>query len=271
MSWNWQLLRAGELWLDGGSMFGVVPKGLWARMSPPDDDNRIRLQTNCLLLERDGTRVLIETGYGDKWDDTSRERFRMERRTIADALAEVGCAPTAIEHVILSHLHFDHAGGLTYEQDGELRSRFPEATIHSQRQEWEDALANRSTMSRTYLRTHLDPVADQIQLADGGTELLRGLWVEPAPGHTWGQQAVRFETAEGVVCFPGDVLPTRAHAGPAFSMAYDMLPYTNMETKLALLERAAAERWLLVLDHEPGEPRARVVKDAKGRWALENA
>lgn len=273
MTYRWTLLRAGAFRLDGGCMFGVVPKALWARLSPPDEENRIPLQTNCLLLEGGGRRVLVETGYGSKWGEKDRAIFGMEQRSVLDALAEVGVAPGDIDAVVVTHLHFDHAGGLTrLDGDGQPVSCFPRAEVIVQRQEWEDALANRSTMTRTYLRSHLDPVAAQVRLVEGEQEVLPGIQVWPMVGHTFGQQAVRFEDAEGTVCFPGDVMPTAKHGGAAYNMAYDILPYTNIQSKAQLLERAATEGWRLVIDHEPGWPVVRVAAAEKaGQWRLEEA
>jgi glyoxylase-like metal-dependent hydrolase (beta-lactamase superfamily II) len=253
--WSWTLLRAGAFRLDGGSMFGIVPKALWSRKVEADANNRIPLQTNCLLLERDGVRVLIETGYGDKWTEKERSIYAMEPRCILNALAEHGVEPGSIDHVALTHLHFDHAGGLTRLcEDGKVVPNFPHAQVHVQRQEWDDALSNRSTMRGTYLRTHLDPIADCVICHDGEDELLPGLRVMPMPGHTWGQQAICFDDAEGTVCFPGDVLPTRNHVGLAFSMGYDMLPHTNMESKRSLFSQTLANDWRLVLGHETTTP-----------------
>lgn len=288
-TWNWRLLRAGAFRLDGGSMFGVVPKAIWSRLVTPDDANRIPLQTNCLLLtpedSSDERRVLVETGYGNKWSDKERSIFALEDRTIADALREADVEPDAITHVIVTHLHFDHAGGLTTLDGGEVVPTFPNAEVIVQRTEWEDALANKSTMTRTYLRENLAPVAERVRPVEGEVEAIEngGVYVEPAVGHTWGQQAVRFtgrpagtkpaETPAGTVCFPGDVMPTRNHAGAAFSMGYDMLPWENMRTKSTLLGRAHAQGWTLVLDHEPGDPAVRVVPDEEheGRWKLRDA
>jgi len=261
-SYAWSLLRAGAFRLDGGGMFGLVPRTMWSRLAAPDDTNRIRLQTNCLLLRGAAGTVLIETGFGDKWSEKERAIYDLERRTIVDALREAGVEPQAIDHVVVTHLHFDHAAGLTVNgPSGEPIPAFPNADVIVQRQEWEDALANKSTMTRTYLRTHLDPVADRVRLVEGDAEALPGIRVGPMVGHTWGQQAVRFEDATGVVCFPGDVMPTIHHVGPAFNMAYDMLPYRNMLSKRALLDRAADEAWRLVLDHEPDHPVVRVERD----------
>lgn len=271
-TWNWTLLRAGAFRLDGGAMFGIIPRALWQKMSPPDDLHRIHLQTNCLLLERNGQLVLIETGYGNKFDEKSRSMFALETRWIDDALREVNVDRHDIEHVIVTHLHFDHAGGLTYFEDGDETPRptFPNATVHVQRTEWEDALANKSVMTRTYLREHLDPVADQVNLLVGESDVLDGISVLPAIGHTWGQQAVLVRDSDGHILFPGDVMPTVHHAGPAFNMAYDVLPYENMDTKQRLLQRCVDENIRIVIDHEPGDPLVRVQSDAKraGRFSL---
>ena len=265
MAWHWTLLRAGRFRLDGGSMFGVVPRVLWSRAVEPDGKHRIPIQSNCLLLENGSRTVVIETGFGDKWTDKERSIFDLEHRTIADAVREAGHEPEAIDDVIVTHLHFDHAGGLTLAgDDGAPVPTFPNARIHVQEREWEDALANRSTMTRTYLRSHLDPVAERVEFLDGEKEVCEGLVAWPMPGHTWGHQAIRFQDDKGTVCFPGDVIPTIHHVDPAWNMAYDMLPFTNMESKRALLERAAAEGWRLVLAHEPGAPVVAPVLDESG-------
>ncbi len=269
--WSWQLLRAGSFRLDGGSMFGVVPKPIWSALIEPDEQNRIALQTNCLLLDDGSQKILIETGYGEKWSDRERAIYDLERRTVVDALREVGCEPDQINFVFVTHLHFDHAGGLTVLDDsGEAIPAFPNATVITQKTEWDDAQANKSTMTRTYLRTHLDPIADRLQLANGEKEILPGVTVWPMVGHTWGQQAVRFDDGNGIVCFPGDVMPTANHVGPSFNMGYDMLPYQNMLSKQALLERARNESWQIVIDHEPGDAVRRVVNDPDraGRFIL---
>jgi len=254
-------------------MFGLMPAPLWRRLVEPDDRNRIPMQTNCLLLEREGKLVLIETGIGDKQSDKLRDIFAQDRRTVADALREVDCDPKDISTVIVTHLHFDHAGGLTtLDSAGVAVPVFPNAEVVTQRQEWADALANKSTMHSTYLRDHLDPIADRVRLIEGDAEALPGLFVTPMPGHTWGQQAVKFADAEGrTIIFPGDVMPTVNHVGPATQMAYDMLPYENMLRKKALLDAAHRDGWILVLDHEPGDPvvAPRPRDDHPGQYTLE--
>lgn len=259
--WRFTVLRAGAFRLDGGGMFGIIPKALWSRWVEPDAENRIGLQTNCLLL-RDGSRnVLIETGCGDKWSDRDRIQFAMERRTVVDALREEGVAPEQIHTVIVTHLHFDHAAGLTRIEGGRAIPTFPNAEVLVQRQEWLDALANRSTMSKTYFPTTVEPIADRVRLLEGDGEPLPGIRVEMLPGHTWGMQGVRFHDGEGEVAFPGDLIPTRRHAHPSVTLAYDVLPHESMVRRRAFLERAEAEGTRLVLDHEPGPPLVRVARD----------
>ena len=266
-TWSYTLLRAGRFRLDGGSMFGVVPRAIWSRLVAPDDDNCIPLQTNCLLLELDGSRVLVETGNGNKWSAKERAIYGIEDRTVETALGEVGVSPAQIDLVIVTHLHFDHAGGLTrLGPNGELDLTFPNAEIIVQQQEWDDALARRSTMNGTYLASHLDPIADRVRPVNGEAMITDGLRVMPTPGHTWGHQAVLFEDADGTICFPGDLMPTRNHVGRSWSMGYDMLPYDTLLTKETVLARAADERWRLILDHEPGEPVVVVDRDESKAW-----
>lgn len=276
MEWTWQLLRNGTFWLDAGSMFGIIPRVVWTRWLTPDDRNRMPLQQNSLLLESNGKLVLIEAGVGDKFGAKERDIYTLEDRAVHDALEEINCDPAEIDAVILTHLHFDHAGGITRKSNGNGNGpalTFPNAELIVQRREWEDAIANKSTMHKTYLRDHLTPeVAERVRLIDGEAEVLPGIRVVPMPGHTWGQQAVVFDTpgTEGPHCFVPDVMPTKYHGRATSNLAYDVEPYTSMESRIALFERAAKEGWLLTLVHEHGEPHFRVALDAEGggEWSL---
>jgi glyoxylase-like metal-dependent hydrolase (beta-lactamase superfamily II) len=320
-TYSFTLLRAGSFRLDGGSMFGLIPRSVWSRSVPVDDKGRITVQHNCLLLKETPTpgatprTIIIETGTGDKLDAASRELFVIEYRSIISALQEVSCDPSSISHAFVSHLHFDHAGGLTRlpragetpewtgpaggmagsRPDHAVVRTFPNAKLVVQRREWEDALANRSLMTRTYFHDHLLPMKDHLQVVDSDLPYerwrtpdrdeqpklrLEQRWREPVPGiftfltpgHTWGQQAVLFQNPKGQwVCFVPDCLPTRAHAGAAYSLAYDVEPYTSMMTKQWLLREASERNWLLVLDHEPANPLCTVKPNGKGWWTLDEA
>ena len=270
--WNWQLVTAGRFRLDGGSMFGVVPQVLWRKLVTPDQRNRVPLACHCVLLERDGTRVLIECGYGDKFTDKERDIFALEDTTLCSALAEHAIPSESIAAVLLSHLHFDHAAGISrINSGGDLVSALPGADIYVQRQEWEDARSGRSTMSKTYLQSTLDPIVDQVKLIAGEAVVLDDIRLRPRPGHTWGQQSIEFDDAEGTICFPADVMPTRHHVGSAYSMGYDMLPWDNMQTKAALLSEACESDWRLILYHEPERPICRVTRDSQHGFQLIDA
>jgi glyoxylase-like metal-dependent hydrolase (beta-lactamase superfamily II) len=246
-------------------MFGIIPKAIWSKWTKPDEQNRIPLQTNCLLLNDGSQKVLVETGCGGKFSEKERAIYALEERTIVDALAEVGVKPEEISTVVVTHLHFDHAGGLTtFEDSGEPACVFPNAEVVVQQQEWEDAMANKSTMSKTYLPSHLDPIRDCVRPVDGIAEVVPGIRVEPLVGHTWGMQGVFFHDDDGEVVFPADLMPTAAHVHPAASMGYDMLPYETMRTKRAFLDRAHGEHWRIVIGHEPGEAVVSVASTDRG-------
>jgi len=312
--YRWRLLRAGPLRLDGGSMFGVVPRVLWSKLTAPDESGRILLGHNCLLLERIGAgagprRILIETGSGDpqKFDAKTRGIFGLTDYWVKNAIEEAGLTCEQIDHVIVSHLHFDHAGGLTRRalpdeapdwlptnapKDQGIKLTFPNAPITVQRREWEDALANRSVMTRTYLRENLEPIRERVQLIDAPPpfeanhlpqrdelpttalkdrelRVLPGISVFLVPGHTWGQHAIRFTDENGhAVVFTPDVLPTANHVGAAYNMAYDVEPYISTVCRHWFLEETVVNDWMLVLDHEPSNPLQRVRRDGKGWYEL---
>lgn len=321
--YRWTLLRAAEFRLDAGTMFGIIPRAVWSRTCTPDDRGRLQLNHNCLLLERaddvpagcklpSPKLVLIEAGTGDKLDDKSRDLFAMQDRSILTALHEVNCSPADIGAVVVSHLHFDHAGGLSRlaragetpdwtgpassfgapRPDISCKRTFPAARVFAQRREWDDAIANRSTMTRTYFADHLQVIREQLTLfesprafpmgttPDRGesplvpqhareTEILPGVFAFLAPGHTWGQQAIRFVDTQGRhMVFTPDVLPTAWHLGQAYSIGYDVEPYTTQVTKTWLLSEAAARDWVLCLDHEAGDPLRRVRPNGKGWYDL---
>jgi glyoxylase-like metal-dependent hydrolase (beta-lactamase superfamily II) len=252
-------------------MFGLIPKVVWSRWFPPsgdgaiDEANRMPLQQNALLLESGGRLVVVEAGIGDKMSPKEHAIYAQEMtpsgspRSIHHALQEAGCRPEDVSAVLVTHLHFDHAGGLTRlaapgaDPEKPLLT-FPNAEVIVQRQEWEDALANRSTMNKTYLRNHLnEQVRERLRLVDGEREVLPGISVIPVPGHTWGQQCIAVRASGGrTVVYCNDVMPTALHCRPTTNLSYDVEPYTSMLQRQKLLERAAAGGWTLVLDHEPG-------------------
>lgn len=271
-NWSWNVLRAGGLRLDGGGMFGIIPRTMWTDWIDTDASNRIPLQTNCILLRRDGQTVLIEAGCGDKWSVAERDFYAIEDRTVVDALREIDVQPEEIDLVVTTHLHFDHAGGLTRLDGDGAEARpvpvFPNADVVVQRRELEDAIANRSTMTRTYLPNHIQPMGPRFRPVEGAVEIMPGLRVEPLPGHTPGMHGVFIETDAGTVVFPGDLLPTIHHAHPSAATAYDQLPYETFQTKRSFMRRAAEARWTIVLDHDAGDPVVQAAFDDRGKPRL---
>jgi glyoxylase-like metal-dependent hydrolase (beta-lactamase superfamily II) len=240
-------------------MFGVVPKALWSKLVEPDSRNRIPEACNCVVLERNGQRILIETGFGGGWSVKERSMFGMNGVTILAALKQNNIDPESISTVILSHLHFDHAAGVTL---------LPNAQVIVQKQEWEDANNNKSTMSKTYLPRVLDSIRDRLELVDGDCTVCEDIQLTVRKGHTWGLQSIEFQDNDGTVCFCSDVMPTLNHVGLAYSMGYDMLPWDNAQTKQKLLEEAHTKGWRLVLYHEPDSPTVTVVKNDRGKFEL---
>ncbi len=254
------LVSGGSLKLDGGAMFGLIPKAVWSRVYPADDQNRIQLACNCLLVERpggSGRRVIIETGHGPKYDEREQRIFAINpQRWLLPALCDLGVDPASVTDVILTHLHFDHAGGLTWQHDGRLVPTFPKARVHVQRQEYDDARANFGIMTATYREESFTPVDETggWRLLNGEVEIVPGIRAIPTPGHTRGHQCVAVEGRRRTLVFGGDLIPTRQHVGPPYNMGYDLLPLDNRASKGRMLEWLAARQALLALDHEVDTP-----------------
>jgi len=262
-----RMLDGGSLRLDGGAMFGIIPKALWNRRTDCDDQNRILLACNCLLVEwpdQPQRRAIIETGHGPKYDAKECDMFAIDpARWLLPTLRGAGIAPETVTDVAVTHLHFDHAGGLTRPEGNRVVPTFPNARVHVTRREFEDARENFGIMTATYRPENLDPLsaADAWNLVEGETEFLPGVRSFPTPGHTRGHQSVLIAGKSRTLVFAGDVMPTAAHVGAAWNMAYDLFPLQNRESKRRLLEQAARHGWLLVLGHEPHAPLLRVQPD----------
>jgi glyoxylase-like metal-dependent hydrolase (beta-lactamase superfamily II) len=256
-------LEAGRQRLDGGAMFGVVPKPLWEKRIPADERNRIPLAMRCLLVETADALVLIDNGAGNKEDarfvdiygiDNAPERSGGGPTRLEDALAAAGYTSDDVDIVIDTHLHFDHAGGNTFRaEDGEVRLSFPRARYVVQRGEWEWAHIRNERIQASYLPHNFDPVerAGRFDFVSGEAEIVPGVRVLPTPGHTPHHQSVVIASEHETACFLADLVPTGAHLSLAWIMGYDVEPLVTLETKRALLERARAEHWLLIFEHDP--------------------
>ena len=254
-AWTAHTLESGQLWLDGGAMFGSVPKTLWARQHAPDERNRIRLAMRCLLLEGHGRRVLVDVGAGDKLSAKLKDIYRIEAAgdTLESSLSALGLGVDDVTDVILTHLHFDHAGGSTESRGGTLVPRLPRARYHVQRTNWDNAHQPNPRERASYMGENYDPLMDAgvLRLWDGPQQPWPGLSLFTADGHTRGQQLVRAEGGGETLYFVADLIPTRSHVRIPFVMGYDMAAIETMQEKRKLLAAAAAEGAWVCLEHDP--------------------
>ncbi|MBM4118133.1 MBL fold metallo-hydrolase [bacterium] len=267
-------LSDGRFRLDGGAMFGVVPRVLWERGDPADAENRILLGLNCLLVEGPGFRLLIDTGLGDKEDARFLAQFPLERTgDLFSGLAACGLSPADVTHVVNTHLHFDHCGGNTrLDAEGRALPSFPAARYFVQRGEWEDAVRPHALSRASYLARNFLPVAEAglLERVDGEVEILPGVRLLPTPGHTPHHQSVLIDLPGGRRLFyPGDLIPTSSHLPLAWIMSYDLQPLVTLETKARLLARQRAEDWFVYFEHERAAPSGRLLwtENAKGERA----
>jgi glyoxylase-like metal-dependent hydrolase (beta-lactamase superfamily II) len=263
------VVRDAYFRLDGGAMFGVVPKTLWERRFPADEKNRIRLATNCLLVRGPDFTVLVESGLGAKWDERAREMYAIEPGSaLIDSLSRKGVVPGQIDALVLSHLHFDHAGGATFRAArGAAERTFPNATLYVQASELAHARRPHERDRASYFPENWEPYADagRLEAVDGEREIRPGVRVVPLPGHNAGMQAIRID-AGGRTCFYfADALPTTAHVPLPWLMAYDLYPVELLENKKRLLAQAVAEGWLCVFEHDPDVPWGTIVDEPNGK------
>ncbi len=266
-------LSTGRFRLDGGAMFGNVPKVLWEKQHRPDEQNRILMELRVLYVEGGGRRILVDTGSGNQWNEKEMSIFALESPPepgVVSALRKAGVDPASITDVVLTHLHFDHAGGVTRKgSDGAPTLTFPTARHHLQAANWATAQDPNERERASYLARNRDPLRDLgslLVLHDGPTEILPDVFVEPSEGHTSGLQTVRIGSEEDAIVYTADLLPMRAHVPVAWTMGYDLCPRTVMKEKRALLERAVKHRWIVVLEHDPGRDAVRVTEN-EGRFA----
>ena len=265
-------IQAGGQRLDGGAMFGVVPKPLWERRIQADERNRIQLGMRCLLIEHPSGLVLIDSGAGNKENSKFHDIYGVEnagangRTALEDGLAQVGVTPDRIDLLVSTHLHFDHAGGNTFvDEAGVVRPTFPRARYFVQRGEYEFATHPNERTAASYFDRNYVPTLEsgQLELLEGESEIVDGIGVVLTPGHTPYHQSIVIRSAGETAIFLGDVVPTHAHLPLPWIMGYDVEPLVTLESKRGLLKRVEQEDWTVVFEHDAVVPWGRVQFDGK--------
>ena len=264
-------LSDGFFALDGGAMFGVIPKPLWERVAPPDARNRIRMAMRPLIVRGTET-LLIDAGAGDKMDAKAADIYGFDRaRHLDHSLADAGLTPDDIDVVIASHLHFDHAGGFTVRgTDGRARPRFRRARHIVRRQEWDDALNPHERNRASYFEENYVPLreAGLLTLVDDDAEVVPGVRLRRTGGHTQGHQMIVIESGGRTAVFVADLLPTTAHVALPWIMGYDLYPMDTLAFKRAFLREAVDREYLILFEHDPDIP-AGYLRERNGKITVE--
>jgi glyoxylase-like metal-dependent hydrolase (beta-lactamase superfamily II) len=258
----------GFLGLDGGAMFGSVPKSIWSSLIPTDEENRIRLATRSLLVRADDRVFMVDAGNGDKWTDRFRRIYTIE----GPAPGEPALDSAAVTDIIITHLHFDHAGGMSRFAPGgsrEIELCYPAARIYVQADNVETARRPNPRERASYLKEDVLAVErSRLDLTRGTREIYPGVWVHQANGHTRGLQWVEVKDGEKTIAYPSDMIPTSRHLPLPYMMGYDMCVETLLAEKEDFLRRAVENDWLVVFEHDPDVPAARIRLDARGHFAV---
>lgn len=271
-AWTVHAIQAGPLKLDGGAMFGVVPKPLWERRLPADARNRIPMGMRCLLVEHDSGLVLIDTGAGNKEDAKFYDIYGIENAgnpgptALEDGIRAAGHRPEDVSVVINTHLHFDHAGGNTYrDTDGTIRASMPNARYVVQRGEHHFATHLNERTAASYFAHNFEPIreAGRLDLVEGEREIVPGITVLPTPGHVPFHQSVLLRSRGETALYLGDLVPTTTHLPLPWIMGYDLDPLVTLETKRRILLRMEAEGWLALFEHDAFHAWGRIVHDGK--------
>ena len=254
---------------DGGAFFGVVPKTMWSKKVAADEQNRITVGLNSLLVCTGKKNILIETGIGNKLPEKLVGVYGQPAKLL-DNLQAAGAAPEDIDIVINTHLHFDHCGWNTVRRGDQIVATFPNAKYYVQEKEWDHARLQLERDAISYMSPNYDPLLEngQMVLLSGDLELLPGISVRVFPGHTANMQAVIVESGGKKACYISDLIPTSAHLPPTWVMAYDLYPLQTIESRKRYYADAILQRWLTVFTHDDATPWGYVERDEKGKLGL---
>jgi len=253
--------------LDGGAMFGVVPKVLWNRTNPADENNRIDLAMRTIYIELGDRKILIDTGIGNKNDEKFDSMFKVDRNTdLILNLGKISVKADEITDIIITHLHFDHADGNTIlDKNGKLIPVFKNATYHVQKDNFNHAMNPPARERASYLKENFVPIQEAgiLNLIEGKHTLFDEIELIPQYGHTIGQQLVKFTYNDKIYVYMADTIPTSSHINIPFVMGYDIQPLITMEEKIVLLKKAVEEDWILLYEHDPIVVGSKVIFDGR--------
>jgi glyoxylase-like metal-dependent hydrolase (beta-lactamase superfamily II) len=269
---EFHIFSTGQVLLDGGAMFGVVPKPLWEKKSAPDARNRITLAMNSLLIHVGGQHILVETGAGSKITPKLREIYGLNPPTLEAGLGAYGVHPEQINIVVDTHLHFDHCGGNTYAERDKILPAFPNARYVVQRGEFEHAMQPNERDQASYFPENYAPLeaAGVLELLDGDKVIAPGVELVVVPGHTAHMQCVKLTGGGKTAFFLADLIPTTAHLPLAWIMGYDLYPMTTLEQKKKWIPEVIHEGWLALFGHDPEIPAA-YLRERDGKFEAEPA
>lgn len=258
---------SGFIALDGGAMFGIIPKPLWEKTNPADELNRVTLSTRNLLLIGDNKKILIDTGMGKKWDEKSKNIYRIDSKLdLEHALEQNGIKPEDITDVLLTHLHFDHTGGSTKLENGKLIPSFPNAKYFVQKKNFEWATNPSDRDKGSYIKDNFEPLVKEgvLNLIDGEIDFDENISFRIINGHTYAQQMIKISDSANTVLYCGDLMPFVSQIRIPYVMGYDLQPLVTVQEKKKYLQLAADENWYLYFGHDPQFAAATVKHTEKG-------